>query len=106
MSEFLNVTIEPLANIYFSGKVVSHSVLLADGSKKTLGIIQPGTYKFTTGSPELMEIIDGSCEVSIDGTGTTRFIPTEESFEVPGKSGFTITVNSGFCQYICTFLKD
>jgi hypothetical protein len=51
-----------------------------------------------------MEITDGSCEVSIDGTGSTKFIPTDESFEVPGDSGFTITVNAGVCQYICSFL--
>lgn len=105
MNSFKNVSVDTLANTYFDGKVVSHSVNFPDGSKKTLGIIFPGTYRFATDSPELMEIIDGSCEVSIDGSGTTRFVPTEESFEVPGKSGFTISVNSGVCQYICSFLS-
>ena len=51
-----------------------------------------------------MEIIDGSCEVSIDDSTSTKFVPTDESFEVPGDSAFTITVNSGYCQYICSFL--
>ena len=104
MNPFPNVTADPVANIYFDGKVVSHSIHFADGSKKTLGIIFPGTYRFSTGVPELMEITDGSCEVSLDGSGTTRFVPTDESFEVPANSGFTITVNSGICQYICSFL--
>jgi uncharacterized protein YaiE (UPF0345 family) len=104
MKSFPNVTADSLANIYFDGRVVSHSVHFPDGTKKTLGIIFPGTYRFTTGAPELMEIIDGSCEVSIDGSTSTKFVPTDESFEVPGDSAFTITVNSGICQYICSFL--
>jgi purine/pyrimidine-nucleoside phosphorylase len=104
MTSFANVSVDSLANIYFDGKVVSHSVHFPDGSKKTLGIIFPGTYHFGTGAPELMEITDGSCDISLDGSGTTRFVPTDDSFEVPGNSGFTITVNSGVCQYICSFL--
>lgn len=104
MKSFLNVTVDSLANIYFDGRVVSHSIHFPDGTKKTIGIIFPGTYRFTTGAPELMEIIDGTCEVSIDGSNTTKFIPTDDSFHVPGVSAFTITVNSGVCQYICSFL--
>ena len=104
MKSFQNITADPVANIYFDGKVVSHSIHFPDGSKKTLGLIYPGTYHFGTGVPELMEITDGSCEVSIDGSGSTRLVPTDESFEVPGNSGFTITVNSGICQYVCSFL--
>ncbi len=104
MKNFTNVSVDSLANVYFDGKVVSHSVHFPDGSKKTLGIIYPGTYHFGTGAPELMEIIDGSCEVVLDGSGTTRFIPTDESFEVAGNSGFSITVHGGICQYICSFL--
>ncbi|MDP4624133.1 MAG: pyrimidine/purine nucleoside phosphorylase [Akkermansiaceae bacterium] len=104
MNSFSNVTVDSVANVYFDGKVVSHSVTFPDGSRKTLGIIYPGTYKFNTGAPELMEIIDGSCEVTVNGSGSTRFVPTDESFEVPANSGFTITVNAGICQYICSFL--
>ena len=105
MIPFENVTVDPLANVYFDGKVVSHSVHFADGTKKTLGIIFPGTYHFGTEAPELMEITGGSCEMTLDGSGTTRFIPTDDSFEVPGNSGFTITVNAGICQYVCSFLN-
>lgn len=105
MISFSNVTADSLANIYFDGRVVSHSVHFSDGTKKTLGIIFPGTYRFTTCSPELMEIIAGSCEVSIEGSTSTKFVPTDESFNVPGNSAFTISVNSGVCQYICSFLS-
>ena len=104
MKNFPNSSVDAVANIYFDGRVVSHSVKFPDGTKKTLGIIFPGTYKFASEAPELMEITAGSCEVSVDDSGTTRFVPTDESFEVPANSGFSITVNSGVCQYICSYL--
>lgn len=49
MSEFTNVTVIKKANVYFDGKVVSRTVVFADGAKKTLGIMQPGEYEFNTG---------------------------------------------------------
>lgn len=105
MQQFTNVTVDAIANVYFDGKVVSHSVHFADGSKKTLGLIFPGTYHFNTAAPELMKISAGTCEVAIDGSETTRSVPDGESFEVPGNSGFSITVHGGICQYICSFLS-
>ena len=104
MNSFSNVTVNPVANIYFDGKVVSHTVTFPDGSTKTLGIMFPGTYKFDTVAAELMEISDGSCEVTVNDSGSTRFVPTDESFEVAANSGFTITVNAGICQYVCSYL--
>ena len=53
MSEFTNVTVVKKANIYFDGKVASHTVLFPDGSKKTLGIMQAGDYEFSTGAAEI-----------------------------------------------------
>ncbi len=52
---FENVTAVAKANIYFDGKVVSHTVLMPNGAKKTLGVIYPGSYHFGTGAPERME---------------------------------------------------
>ena len=56
MSEFQNVTVVKSANVYFDGKVVSRTVIFADDTKKTLGIMQPGEYEFSTGDKEIMEI--------------------------------------------------
>ena len=36
--EFKNVTAVAKANIYFDGKVVSHTIILEEGNEKTLGI--------------------------------------------------------------------
>jgi purine/pyrimidine-nucleoside phosphorylase len=102
--QFSAVTVQTKANVYFDGGVVSHTVLFADGSKKTLGLIRPGTYHFGTGAPERMEIVAGSCRVLLDGTMAEVTYGVGSFFDVPGKSGFTIVVEVGLCEYICSFL--
>jgi uncharacterized protein YaiE (UPF0345 family) len=104
MTSFQNVTVDAKANVYFDGRVVSHTVRFVDGTKKTLGLIYPGVYHFGTDAPELMEIISGNCKVVLDGTASALEIDAGSSFEVPGKSGFTITVEDCICEYICSFL--
>lgn len=104
MSSFSNVTVEAKANVYFDGRVVSHTVLFTDGTKKTLGLIYEGKYHFGTAAPERMEIIAGSCEVVLDGTSEVQVIEAGSAFDVAGNSGFTIEVKDGICEYICSFL--
>ena len=104
MTSFPNVTVDAKANVYFDGNVISHTVHFTDGTKKTLGLIYPGKYHFGTAAPERMEIIAGSCEVILDGTKQTQVIEAGSAFDVVGNSGFTIKVNEGICEYICSFL--
>jgi uncharacterized protein YaiE (UPF0345 family) len=106
MTSFSNVTVDAKANIYFDGKVVSHTVHFPDGSRKTLGLIHPGSYHFGTAAPERMEIIAGDCRVTLNGSGEERPYTAGESFDVPGNSGFTIAVDDGVCEYICSFLAE
>ena len=103
MTSFPNVTADAKANVYFDGRVVSHTIHLADGQKKTLGLIYPGEYHFGTGEPEVMEITAGACEVVLDGTSDTLSVAAGNSFDVPGNSGFTIRVAGEPCEYICSF---
>jgi hypothetical protein len=103
--EFKNVSALAIANIYFDGRVVSHSIVLPDGAKKTLGLIYPGEYHFGTAAPELMEITSGACQVTLDGSAETLAVAAGAAFEVPGNSGFTIRVEDGICQYVCSFLS-
>jgi uncharacterized protein YaiE (UPF0345 family) len=104
MTSFQNVTVDAKANVYFDGKVVSHTVRFSDGSKKTLGLIYPGKYHFGTAAPERMEIIAGACEVVLDGTADVISVEEGSSFDVAGNSGFTIKVDHCICEYICSFL--
>src|SRR2546426_12532610 len=103
-TEFRNVTAIARANVYFAGKVVSHSIIFPDGTKKTLGLIYPGKFHFGTDKAERMEIVVGECKVKLDGQTATKTYATGTVFDVPAKSGFDIEVNSGICEYVCSFL--
>ena len=100
---FDGVAVLTKANVYFDGKVVSHTVQFADGSKKTLGLIYPGTFTFTTGAPEVMAIVAGSCRARLKGEAAWRDYGSGTSFAVPGNSSFDIAVDGGIAEYVCSF---
>jgi len=101
--KFENVTAVAKANVYFDGKVVSHTVLFPDGSKKTLGLIYAGEFHFGTDAAERMDITAGGCRVRLDGTSEWRDYGAGTSFRVPAKSGFDIAVSAGIAEYVCSF---
>ena len=103
--EFSQVTAVAKANVYFEGRVVSHTLRFSDGSKKTLGLIYPGSYHFGTEAAERMEITDGQCAVVLDGSSDSASYGSGTHFDVPANSGFTIEVKDGICQYVCSFLS-
>jgi hypothetical protein len=103
-AQFDGVTVTTKANVYFDANVISHTVLLPGSVRKTLGVIRPGSYHFKTGAPERMEIVAGSCRVTLDGHPAAQDYAAGATFEVPGNGGFTIAVAAGVCEYICTFL--
>jgi uncharacterized protein YaiE (UPF0345 family) len=102
--QFSNVTATCKANVYFDGKVVSHTITFADGSRKTLGLIYPGSFKFNTGVAERMEIVAGACRVRIAGAGDWIGFPAGTWFDVPANSFFEIEVGEGIAEYVCSFL--
>ena len=104
MSEFTNVTVAKAANIYFDGKVTSRTVLFADGSKKTLGIMQPGDYEFGTDAKEIMEILAGDLEVLLPGNDQWQTIKGGESFEVPANSKFGLKIKT-VTDYCCSYIN-
>jgi uncharacterized protein YaiE (UPF0345 family) len=104
MSEFTNVTVVKKANIYFGGKVASHSVLFPDGGKKTLGVMQPGEYEFSTGAAEIMEIFSGELEWQMKGESLWKKAVGGESFDVPANSVFMMKVQV-VTDYCCSFVN-
>jgi uncharacterized protein YaiE (UPF0345 family) len=104
-TQFVGVTVIAKANVYFDGRVISHTLLLPGGPKRTLGLIYPGSYHFGTDAPERMEVIAGSCRVTLDGQAAAHDYPVNTYFDVPGKSGFTVEVTAGICEYVCSFLS-
>lgn len=105
MSEFSNVTVLKKANIYFDGKVTSRTVVFADGSKKTLGIMLPGEYEFNTDAKELMEIHSGELDVLLPQNSGWQAVAGGQAFEVPAKSKFKMQVKT-VTDYCCSFLGD
>jgi uncharacterized protein YaiE (UPF0345 family) len=104
MSEFKNVTVVKKANIYFGGNVVSRSVFFADGSKKTLGVMQPGEYEFSTGVAEVMEILSGELEWRLKGESIWKKVVGGESFDVPADSVFLMKIPV-VTDYCCSFVS-
>lgn len=102
--EFKGVTVVAKANVFFDGRVVSHTILMADGARKSVGVIFPGRFHFGTDKAERMEITAGECEVQVEGKSGVQSYGAGQQFEVPAKSSFDIEVASGLCEYVCTFL--
>jgi purine/pyrimidine-nucleoside phosphorylase len=106
--QFTGVTALARANIYFGGKVISHTLLMQDGTKKTLNLVYPGRFHFLTDEfATRMEVISGACFIKYDGQNNwdPYSIKGEFTFEVPVRAGFEIEVRSGICEYVCTFIR-
>ena len=102
MTEQLTGSVSTRANVYFDGKCVSHSVTLADGTRKSVGVVLPATLTFNTGAPEIMELIDGACRVRLAGSEAWTAYTGGQSFSVPGNSAFDIEVTQAL-HYVCHF---
>ena len=101
--EFTGVTAVAKANVYFDGKVVSHTIRWPDGTRKTLGLIYPGRFHFGTDAAERMDIVAGQCRVKLDGSEAWQTYGAGTSFHVPARSGFDIEVEAGIAEYVCSF---
>lgn len=104
MPELKNVTIVKKANIYFDGNVTSRTVLLADGTKKTLGIMMPGDYEFGTDAAEIMELLAGRMDVLLPGETEWKTFGEGESFKVAANSRFKLKVPT-VTDYCCSYLN-
>lgn len=96
------VSVTTKANVYFDGKCVSHGVTLADGTKKSVGVILASTLTFNTGAPETMECVAGACEYKLAGTSEWKQSGAGQKFSVPGNASFEIRVADAY-HYICHF---
>jgi uncharacterized protein YaiE (UPF0345 family) len=96
------VTVATQASVYFDGKCVSHSLTMADGSKKSVGVVLPATLVFGTVAPEIMECVAGSCEYQLPGSTKWLTSSAGQKFQVPGNTQFQVRVSSAY-HYICHY---
>jgi len=104
MSQFENVTLVKQASVYFDGQVTSRTVLFADGSKKTLGIMMPGDYEFGTNEAELMDILAGKLDVLLPAATEWQSIQAGQSFNVPANASFKVKVHT-LTDYCCSYFS-
>jgi uncharacterized protein YaiE (UPF0345 family) len=102
MSQFENVTVVKKSNVFFDGKCVSHTVLFPDGSRKTVGVIFPGSLTFKVGALETMEITHGHCRVRIGSQSDWTSYSAGQRFTVPANSSFEIETAESV-DYVCHF---
>jgi uncharacterized protein YaiE (UPF0345 family) len=99
---FQNVEVKKKANVYHDGKVTSRTLITSQGEMKTLGVMLPGTYRFSTQAPEVMELTQGHCRVKLAGDQKWTDYAAGQSFSVPGNSSFEIDVTD-LLDYVCHF---
>lgn len=104
MTDFNNVNIVKKANVYFGGGVTSRTINFADGSMKTLGLMQPGEYYFDTGKKEYMEILLGKVDVQLLGESEWKHYGAGDTFEIKANSSFKITAVT-LTDYCCSFVN-
>lgn len=105
MTKLENISMIKEANVYFDGKVTSRAITLSDGTKQTLGIMQPGEYTFDTNEAEIMEMMSGELDVKLPGEKEWKTLKTPETFEVPANASFDLRVKT-VTDYCCTYIKD
>ena len=99
-----NLTVTSKANVYFDGKVTSRTCYREDGSRLTFGIILPGTYTFGVGDKEIVEIIDGQCQVLLPGQEDWQTVNTGETFVVGPDCDYQIRAYV-VTEYLCDYVK-
>ncbi|MHB1314331.1 MAG: pyrimidine/purine nucleoside phosphorylase [Christensenellales bacterium] len=105
MENFENVSVVKKANIYFNGNVASRTVLFGDGARKTLGIILPGQYEFSTNDKEVMEVLSGRLSVLLPGRTAWEDYEAGELFEIPANCTFKVAAQT-VADYCCSYIKE
>ena len=100
--KFDGVSVNTQASVYFDGKCVSHSLTLADGTKKSVGVVLPSELTFKTASAETMECVAGGCEYRVAGSDLWQPSGPGHQFSIPANSSFDIRVAQAY-HYICHF---
>ncbi|MFT7878941.1 MAG: pyrimidine/purine nucleoside phosphorylase [Sulfurimonas sp.] len=103
MTKLENISMIKEANVYFDGNVTSRAITLADGTRQTLGVMQPGEYTFDTNEAEIMEMMSGELEVKLPGE-EWKTLHTPETFNVAANSSFDLKVKT-VTDYCCTYIE-
>ncbi len=87
-------------NEYFDGGV--KSLGFEQDGKKTVGVMQPGSYSFGTDTHETMTVISGSLRIQFPGTDSWQDFGPGSSFEIDAKQNFGVEVSVP-SAYLCEY---
>jgi purine/pyrimidine-nucleoside phosphorylase len=90
------------SNEYFDSKVKSLGYETANGNS-SVGVMEPGEYKFGTGAPEVMTVIQGGLTILLPNETEWKTFKNGETFNVIGDSSFLVKVEtptSYLCEYV------
>jgi purine/pyrimidine-nucleoside phosphorylase len=88
-------------SVYFDGQVQSLGVN-AGGTRKTVGVIAPGTFEFGTGAAERMHVIAGTLFAKLPGDDAFRPYLAGTKFDVPANSSFQVNATADVA-YLCEY---
>lgn len=88
-------------NEYFDANVKSLAYENAKG-KSTIGVMEPGAYKFGTATHETMTVIEGELIVLLPGETEEKSITNGDVFEVAADFSFKVRV-IGQTSYLCQY---
>ena len=97
-----DVSVVKKSNVYFDGKCVSHTLIMAGGATLTVGVILPSSLTFNTGAPETMEIVSGKCRVRLAGATEWTGYEAGQQFQVGAHTQFDIETLETL-DYVCRF---
>lgn len=100
-NRFEHVSVEKRANVYLDGKCISFSLTFPDQSRKTVGVILPGSMTFAADSAETMEIVAGKCKVRL-GDGEWQAYEEGGRFHVAAQTRFEVETREPL-HYVCHF---
>lgn len=84
-------------NVYFDGKVQSLGFTAPCGVPATVGVMEPGEYKFPNEKEEHITVVMGKMEIN----GTLYF--QWESCVVPANAGVHVVVLNHNAAYLCSY---
>ena len=88
-------------SVYFDGKVQSLEIH-TPGGRATVGVIEPGTFAFSTSSEEHIIVIEGSMKVRLPGRDWQEVRKGGSELVVPRGASFDIDARSDVA-YICSY---
>ncbi len=100
---FDGVRVSVRANIYEDGRCQSRTLVLPDGTKKTLGVYLPGEFVFDSHEPEQVVMTAGTVDVLFPDDEDWRTVPVGETYDVPANCTFRVRCRE-IAEYICDFL--